>query len=429
MKQGMTLFLLMFFVPWMLCAQEAPQTISLQQAVEFAIKHNKELQSSQMNIDLYRQKVRESVSQGLPQVNGTVTYSTNFNYKMNFGNQAIKMKDQSNLTVGLQQLLFLADNGFLGLQTSKIAVRLTEQEVESTELDIIENIYNSYYTVLVSERMLDILRQNLENMNKIYKHTDNMYKAGTVEETDVDQIRINVGQLKNSLLSMERTVAVNYNLLRLQLGLEAGTPIKLTDALDMFLENDKSSRLYVEKFDINNNVSYQLITTQTELNKKMLGLEKWSYAPTISGNYNFNYKILKPELDMSPKHTAGLTMNIPIFSGLQRDSKVKQAKITLEQSYIQKSLLQDQLNVQDEQLKFNLKNAMENYNLQKENIDVATRVLKNYQRKYELGAVSSLDLTQANNNYLQAETNYTEAILSLLQAQVSLEKLYNQLPR
>ena len=422
MKQGMTLFLLMFFVPWMLCAQEAPQTISLQQAVEFAIKHNKELQSSQMNIDLYRQKVRESVSQGLPQVNGTVTYSTNFGYKMNFGEQAIKMKDQSNLTVGLQQLLF-SGQWILGMQTSKIAVRLTEQEVESTELDIIENIYNSYYTVLVSERMLDILRQNLENMNEIYKHTDNMYKAGTVEVTDVDQIRINVGQLKNSLLSMERTVAVNYNLLRLQLGLEAGTPIKLTDALDVFLENDKSSRLYVEKFDINNNLSYQLVT------KKMLGLEKWSYAPTISGNYNFNYKILKPALDMSPKHTAGLTMNIPVFSGLQRDSKVKQAKITLEQSYLQKSLLQDQLNVQDEQLKFNLKNAMENYNLQKENIDVATRVLKNYQRKYELGAVSSLDLTQANNNYLQAETNYTEAILTLLQAQVSLEKLYNQLPR
>ena len=338
MKQGMTLFLLMFFVPWMLHAQEAPQTISLQQAVEFAIKHNKELQSSQMNIDLYRQKVRESVSQGLPQVNGTVTYSTNFGYKMDFGGQAIKMKDQSNLTVGLQQLLF-SGQWILGMQTSKIAVRLTEQEVETTELDIIENIYNSYYTVLVSERMLDILRQNLENMNEIYKHTDNMYKAGTVEVTDVDQIRINVGQLKNSLLSMERTVAVNYNLLRLQLGLEAGTPIKLTDALNVFLENDKSTRLYVEKFDINNNLSYQLITTQTELNKKMLGLEKWSYAPTISGNYNFNYKILKPALDMSPKHTAGLTMNIPIFSGLQRDSKVKQAKITLEQSIYAEELV------------------------------------------------------------------------------------------
>ena len=428
MKKGMTLFLLMLFVPWMLRAQDAPQTISLQQAIEFDIKHKKELQSSQMNIDLYRQKVRESVSQGLPQINGTVDYNTNFGYKMDFGGNAIKMKDQSNLKLNLQQLLF-SGQWILGLQTSKIAVHLTEQEVGITELDITENIYNSYYTVLVTERMLEILRQNLENMNKIYEHTNNMYKAGTVEITDVDQIRINVGQLKNSMLSMERTVAVNYNLLRLQLGLEAGTPITLSDGLDFFLKNDKSVRLSLEKFDINNNAEFQLVTTQTELNKKMLGLEKWSYAPTISGSYSFNYKILKPELDMSPKHTAGITMSIPIFSGLQRDSKVKQAKITLEQTYLQKSLLEDQLNVQDEQLKFNLKNAMENYDLQKENIDVATRVLANYQRKYELGAVSSLDLTQANNNYLQAETNYTDAILTLLQAQVSLERLYNQLSR
>ena len=317
MKKGMTLFLLMLFVPWMLRAQDAPQTISLQQAIEFAIKHNKELQSSQMNIDLYRQKVRESVSQGLPQINGTVDYNTNFGYKMDFGGNAIKMKDQSNLKLNLQQLLF-SGQWILGLQTSKIAVHLTEQEVGITELDITENIYNSYYTVLVTERMLEILRQNLENMNKIYEHTNNMYKAGTVEITDVDQIRINVGQLKNSMLSMERTVAVNYNLLRLQLGLEAGTPITLSD---FFLKNDKSVRLSLEKFDINNNAEFQLVTTQTELNKKMLGLEKWSYAPTISGSYSFNYKILKPELDMSPKHTAGITMSIPIFSGLQRDSK------------------------------------------------------------------------------------------------------------
>ena len=61
---------------------------------------------------------------------------------MDFGGQAIKMKDQSNLTVGLQQLLF-SGQWILGMQTSKIAVRLTEQEVETTELDIIENIYNS----------------------------------------------------------------------------------------------------------------------------------------------------------------------------------------------------------------------------------------------------------------------------------------------
>ena len=277
--------------------------------------------------------------------------------------------------------------------------------------------------------MLQILRVNLKNMNEIYQHTYNMLKAGTVEKTDVDQIGINVGQLKNSLLSMERTIEVNYNLLRLQLGLVAGTKVTLTDDLASFLNEEKPKQLSETKFNIENNAEFQIMQTQTELNKKMLGLEKWSYAPTIAGSYSFNHKLLKPEFDMSPKHTAGFTMNIPIFSGFERKSKVAQAKIQLEQSHIQKSLLEDQLNLQDEQLKFELKNALENYNLQKENIDVAERVLTNYRRKYEFGAISSLDLTQANNNYLQAENNYTTSVLTLLQSQLNIERLYNQLPR
>ncbi|PXZ44620.1 TolC family protein [Sanguibacteroides justesenii] len=427
MKKGVPFFLIFLLVPWLLRSQEVPQTLSLRQAIEYAIKHNKELQSSQLEIDLYKQKVRESVSQGLPQINGTLDYNTNFGYKMDFGGNSMKMKDQSNVKASLQQLIF-SGQWILGIQTSKIAERLTEQQVEITELDIVENICNSYYTILVSERMLDILRQNLENMNKIYQHTDNMYKAGTVEVTDVDQIRITVGQLKNSLLSMERTVEVNYNLLRLQLGLVAGTAVKLTDNLTVFLDENKARQLSETTFDIQKNPEFQIMQTQTELNKKMLGLEKWSYAPTISGSYTFNHKLLKPEFDMSAKHSASLTMTIPIFSGFERKSKVAQAKIQLDQTNINKSLLEDQLNLQDEQLKFELRNAIENYNLQKENIDVAGRVLANYQRKYEFGAVSSLDLTQANNNYLQAENNYTNAVLTLLQAQLNIERLYNQLP-
>ena len=167
--------------------------------------------------------------------------------------------------------------------------------------------------------------------------------------------------------------------------------------------------------------------TQEELQKKRVGLKKWAYSPTISANYGYTYKILKPSLDFSPKHSATITMSIPIFSGLQRKAQLDQEKITLEQTTLNKSLLADQLNLQEEQYKFALKNALEDYNLQSENIQVARKVLENYQYKYNAGAVSSLDLTQANNNYLTAENNYTSACLTLSQAQTQLEKLYNEL--
>ena len=145
------------------------------------------------------------------------------------------LKDQSSVGVTVNQLLFSGE-WILGIQTSKIAKLIASQQVDVTELDIKETVYNSYYTILVSERLMEIVKQNLENMSQIQRHTENMLAAGTAEPTDVDQIRITVGQLKNSLLAMQRTVDVNYNLLRLQLGLQDGTPITQAEHLDIFLE-------------------------------------------------------------------------------------------------------------------------------------------------------------------------------------------------
>lgn len=429
MKRGVLVTIVAILVPWLLQAQTTPnesQSLSLEQAVNFAVQHNKELQASQMNIELRNKQVTEAISQGLPQVNGSLNYSTNFRYKMDFGGMTNTLKDQSVLGVSVDQLLF-SGQWILGIQTSKIAKQIAAQQVDVTELDIKETVYNSYYTILVSERLMGIVKLNLDNMSEIQKHTENMYKAGTAEITDVDQIRITVSQLKNSLLSMQRTVDVNYNLLRLQLGLQAGTPLTLTDKLEGFLETDNFLKMVAQPFDVNQNVQFKLMTTQEELQKKMVGLKKWAYSPTISANYGFSYKILKPTIDFSPKHSASITMQIPVFSGLQRKAQLDQEKIILEQTTLNKSLLEDQLHLQEEQYKFNLTNALEDYTLQKENIEVARKVLQNYQYKYNAGAVSSLDLTQANNNYLTAENNFTSACLTLLQAQTQLEKLYNEL--
>lgn len=429
MKRGVLVTIVAILVPWLLQAQTTSnesQSLSLEQAVNFAVQHNKELQASQMNIELRNKQVTEAISQGLPQVNGSLNYSTNFRYKMDFGGMTNTLKDQSVLGVSVDQLLF-SGQWILGIQTSKIAKQIAAQQVDVTELDIKETVYNSYYTILVSERLMGIVKLNLDNMSEIQKHTENMYKAGTAEITDVDQIRITVSQLKNSLLSMQRTVDVNYNLLRLQLGLQAGTPLTLTDKLEGFLETDNFLKMVAQPFDVNQNVQFKLMTTQEELQKKMVGLKKWAYSPTISANYGFSYKILKPTIDFSPKHSASITMQIPVFSGLQRKAQLDQEKIILEQTTLNKSLLEDQLHLQEEQYKFNLTNALEDYTLQKENIEVARKVLQNYQNKYNAGAVSSLDLTQANNNYLTAENNFTSACLTLLQAQTQLEKLYNEL--
>jgi outer membrane protein TolC len=428
MKKGTISLLVLLLFPWISRAQEAPARVfTLQEAITFALEHNKQLKASAMNIDLYREKIREAISQGLPQVNGTLDYSTNFNHEMSFGESMnITMKDQSNAKLAVQQLLF-SGQWITGVQASRIARELAERQVDASSQEIVESVSNSYYNILASERLLSILDRNLQLMNESFEHAREMFEAGVKEETEVDQLRVSVGQLKNTRLSMQRTLEVTYTLLRVQLGVDNNTSVTLSDDLS-HLVNPGESHPSPQSFRIEDNLQYRLAATQVEINEKLLGIEKWSYAPTLSALYSYTYKIVKPELDMSPKHAAGVTLSIPLFSGLQRKAKVEQARVTLQQSLVNKSLLEDQLALQDNQLRFELKNALENYRLQEENIKVANRVLDSYKRKYELGAISSLELTQANTTYLQAEDAYTSAMLTLLQARLHLEKLYNLLP-
>ncbi len=92
-----------------------------------------------------------------------------------------------------------------------------------------------------------------------------------------------------------------------------------------------------------------------------------------------------------------------------------------------RSILEDQLLLQDKQYKYNLQTSLDNLYTQKENVEVAQRVFDRYQRKFEQGMVTSLDLTQANGNYLDAESNYINAIMEVLNARLQLDKLMNTL--
>lgn len=400
--------------------------LSLKEAVYMGLEHNKQLRSSEKNIEIYKVRIRESVSTGLPQINIKGNYSTNFGHKIKFGEGAsFKLEDQYNITGTIQQLLFSGE-WIVGVQTSKLAKKMAEEEFLINEAELKNNIFNAYYLILTNENFIKIMHENIRNMEDILRQNENMYRAGAIESTDVDQMRINLGQIRNSLSSMERTVTVNYNLLKLLLGMDSGKNIKLKNSLKEILDAETYRTILMHRFDIEENLKFKLMQTNNDIQKKMVELKKWGYAPTVSGSYNYTHKLRTAGFDMSPKSMASININIPLFNGLKKRAEVDKEKISLEQSVLNKEFLKDQLFTEEQQLLFSLKNATENYNLQKENKEVASRILTKMTQKYRLGSISSLELTQANNNYLQAETNYASAVLSLLQAELQLRKLYNR---
>ncbi|MDR0365188.1 MAG: TolC family protein [Bacteroidales bacterium] len=421
-----SLILLLMCVAFAASAQITQHSFSLNEAVVFALENNKMLKTSGKDIEVANKQRWQAISAGLPQISASLDYTTMFNYKLEIMGMPISMKDQSNIAGNLQQLIF-SGQYIQGILLSNLSKQISEQAYAMTELDIKENVANAYYLTLITEESKSIVELNLKDLEIVLEHTQSMYEVGMAEITDVDQLRVTVSQLKNALSTLKNTISLNYNLLRFHLGVDAGDEIVLTDNLDYFLGQQLYTLLMDESFDVLNNIQYQIMETQEKLSQKNVGMQKWAFAPSIVGVYSYTEKFLKPELDMSPNQMLNFTMSIPVLSSWDRMSKVGQAKIELEKTQLNKELLEDQLYLQENQLRSDLQNAIDNYLLQKENVEVAQRVFQNYKNKYEYGILSSLELTQANSNYLTAQTNYLESAMALLQAQLKLQKLFNTL--
>ncbi len=431
MKMKMFFLSVLFFSILSIQAQE-PMELSLDSAVNYAVAHNKTLHNSRYAIDKSNQKIKETISQGLPQVSASLDY-TNFlgaEVSLQMGPSAppisIEFNPTSNFKASASQLIF-SGNYIVGVQLAKLAKTITEKSYQKSELDVKEQTYQAYYMILSMQRILDKLKENYKNAQTIYENTNNLAKVGMIEQTDAKKLSVMVTSIGNAVKSTERQVELGYNLLRFQLGLESNQSIKLSTTFDDVVNKIQINSIVVDNFNIENNLDYQLVSMQGDIAKKSIDMTKANYLPSLVAFYSYTEKIKKPKFDMSPKHVLGLTLNVPIFAGGLRKSQLSQAKIDFDISENTKDLLTDQLTIQEKQLRYNYKNLLEQYFSQKDNVDISKEVLDRMNLKFQQGTVSSLDLTSSNNDYITAETELTGTILQLLNAELALKKLNNKL--
>ncbi len=82
--------------------------------------------------------------------------------------------------------------------------------------------------------------------------------------------------------------------------------------------------------------------------------------------------------------------------------------------------------MQYKQLCYDLTSAIESYQIQKENLDVTRRVFLNTSEKFKYGHASNLEVTNASTDIITAQSNYIQAFMSVVTAQVALENLLNR---
>ena len=403
--------------------------LSLKDAQNYAIAQNRSLKNASLAVqEAYAQRW-QTIAAMLPQVDGSYSYSNYLGYSatMSMVGRDIDINMPNVGAFGVTASVGINGQGIVGALLNNLAIDMKKIALEKSESELRGSVMSSYVSVLALQSISNLLDSSLLNIQELESITQHAVNVGAAEQTSADQIRVRVNTLKNSINVQKRNIELATNSLKVLLDVPVETELVLTENLDAVLSPERVLNLLGENFNIENNLNYQLLQKQTELAQRNVAMAGWAYGPTVSLAYNYTNQQYYGEggMRMTPPNVIQVSVRMPLWSSGKRAAGVIEKKIALEEAKNTLSETTDNLAIQYSQLCFNLTNAYETYINEKENIDVTQRVFASTTNKYQWGAASNVELTNASNDLISAQSSYVQAILSLVNAQVELEKFLN----
>lgn len=444
-------------------AEMTDSVFSLQQAIDYALEHNYDLKNDELEILKARKKVWETTAIGLPQVEAK--FDANYMltvpealeqfssigglfqpvYQLLFEKGVISQQEYEGIMAGISsetvstdeirwgatldvsvsQLIF---NGsyIVGLQASKTYQQLSKYMKQQSVAELNATVTNAYAGVLIAKESKKVLKNILTTTNESIREMEAMHEEGFIENTDVDQLRLTAATIETTLKNLELQAQIAKEMLKMSIGMDLESPLSLSDDLNSVMTEKNVTTAENFEFDVTQNINYQLLQTQEELKALEVKNAKAEFLPTVAAYYNHQENFNDNSFVLQPPDVVGVNVTIPIFSSWSRMSKVKQRKIELEQTQNDKANAVNGLKIQHRNTLNQYLTALNTYKNNKSNMELAKRIYDKTREKYKEGVSSSFDLSQSQSQYLQAQSDYFQSIMKLIEAKSSLDKLSHQ---
>lgn len=436
------LLLIPLFV-FALTAKAQVKSLTLKDALTYALENKADAKKARLKVENSEYKIQEVRSGALPQIsaNGSLTYNpvlqSNVLDGAIFGQpgQSVQVsfgqKWTSGAGVSLSQALF-DQSVFIGLKAAKSTREFYQINEQLTEEQVIERVSNAYYNVYVTRQNLNVLDNNLTNTNKVKDIIKGQFDNGLAKKIDLDRILVKISNIKTQRQQVLNAVDLQENALKFYIGMPIETKIDIPAT-----EFEVTPQALSEVPDATARTEYQLLKKNEQLLEYQKKSVQAAYYPTLSLVGSYNYIGQGPEMPWFKKPAdgvywsdyaaIGLNLKVPIFTGFGTRAKVRQADNSLKSLKVDLEETKLSLDLAYENAKKQIDNSIITISNQKENAVLAQEVLTNTNNNYIQGLASLTDLLDAENALVEAQNNYTTALLDYKLAEIALIKSKGEL--
>lgn len=411
------------------------QLWTLQQCIDAAKVHNKNLQIHRNNISIGEQKAKEAKANLIPKItaNADYKYFANLPYQlmpMSVFNPSIsegQFKEAQfgvphNINANLQLALPLYNSQIYGvIQATNIASELTELQYQKTEEQLFFEISNLYYNAQIVHHQLAFIDSNLINAGRLLTNMQLLKEQLLAKGTDVSKVKLQAAQLTTQKESSSSKYEQILNMLKFAMGI----------AIEQNLQIDPN-------IEYNNTIEYtpsaildmRILKAQERLiSSEVRTLNKSRLIPALNligsyGTTGFGYDKQPNEfLKFYPIAFAGVQLSYPLFNGTVTQRKISQKKFESQNNVFQFELLTEQNTMQIENAKQQRSVAKKSTETTRVQIELAQTIYTQTIVQQKQGIASLTDILLADNTLREAQQSYLSAVIDYLKADLELKKL------
>ena len=414
--------------------EQTALTLTLEQALEIALSENPTIKVAEQEIEIKRYAKQEAYASLYPRFDATAQYQRVLEKQtmsMDFGGatQTIKVGSDNSFNGGVTGSMPVVNAQLWeSLKVSVADVVLAVEKARSSQIDMIEQVSQAYFSVLLAKESLVVYQRVYDNAIENNKNIKKRYEVGSVSEYDFISSNVMVQNAIPNVIEAQNSVVLTLWQLKALLGIDLKKNIDVAGSLADY-EAQMNYAHTLDQLDLSNNTTLKQLDIQEGMLESALKITKFANIPTLSINAAYLYTALGNDGKFfqakawNPYSYAGVQLNIPIFAGNQRRAATRQAKLNLSNLQLQRENAERQLQVAVVNSLNNMQTNVKKFSAAAATVGQAQRGYDIAVKRYEVGRGTLVDVDNSQLQLTQAELGRNSAIYNFLIAKISLDKI------
>ncbi|MFR9625595.1 MAG: TolC family protein [Rikenellaceae bacterium] len=410
--------------------------LTVNEAVEIALSENPTIKIAELEVERYDYVRKTTLGSLLPQLSVDGTYDQTLKsqaFARGFslgGNQYATLTANGNISIAL-----FAPTVYQTLKMNATEAEAAVESARSSRIDLVAAVKDSFYGVLLAERSLEVLEESSTTSKQIVDDTQVKFDNGLAAEYDLITAQVQYSNLQPTIMQTRTSIKIAKDVLKMYLSIPQDVEIEVVGDLDE-MRNTALSLSHNLPHDISENSSLKSLALNQDLLAHQLKINNASRMPTIgafglltlTGN-NMNgvdeyfQSVESNSFFWQNPMYVGVSVNIPIFTGLSTTNRSKQIRNQIKQLKLQQNYLEQSVNVSLSTAISNINTARETLFAQQQTVEQANKAYYISTARYNAGTGTILELNSAQLSLTQAELNFSQAIYDLLTAKSEYDRI------